>query len=477
MDKTKLRQYWQERKHRIYRHWEYKRLKRIRRKTVPAYTYCKNCGTELKGMYCHRCGQYALDIEQPFWKYFKQYFENMYQFDSKIWVTLRLMFTRPGFLTREFNAGKINSYVHPFRLYMCISVVFFTIFFMMATDTLNRKLFLDYAPDMSSQLVDTLNSGRLRPDTTVLAYHGEDLKTLLSMYEIQNVDSLVQCTSLWGGAGTTYGSLYRLTLPTLLLDSLMQQMPVADSDVEALRWAFNQPNDELEDVRDDIRDERRDLNLEARKGTKLTAADSMKLKALLQTEQGLLQGRKKALAWLQADSVRGEKLMVYGWKQIRQDEQQEVAKLRMSDFSNSLMGRFAKWTPFYMMFLLPLFAAMLRMFFRRENMVYMKHFAHAVHLNTVLLFLIAVPMLIGAEYYAMEGAFVNHTLGRVMAWWFVADAVIMPIYTIVSMRVVYGEGWLKTIVKGLLFVGLFSFISLAIALALTVWAVYAEGYA
>lgn len=67
---------------------EYRRLKRVRRKRTPAYTYCKNCGKKLKGMYCSQCGQYALDIEQPFWKYLQQYFENVYQFDSKVWLTL-----------------------------------------------------------------------------------------------------------------------------------------------------------------------------------------------------------------------------------------------------------------------------------------------------------------------------------------------------------------------------------------------------
>lgn len=109
---------------RIRRNIEAMRLRRIRRHTRPGYTHCMNCGTRLKGMYCHQCGQYALDIHQPIWKYIRQYFENVYQFDGKIWMTLRLMFTRPGFLTNEFNDGKINSYVHPFRLYMCISVVF-----------------------------------------------------------------------------------------------------------------------------------------------------------------------------------------------------------------------------------------------------------------------------------------------------------------------------------------------------------------
>lgn len=116
------------------RRLEYERVRRIRRKSVPAYTHCKNCGERLVGMYCHRCGQYALDIEQPFWKYVKQYFENVYQFDSKVWQTLWLLVRRPGFLTQEFNAGRINSYVHPLRLFMFLSVLFFTFVFFCVPD-------------------------------------------------------------------------------------------------------------------------------------------------------------------------------------------------------------------------------------------------------------------------------------------------------------------------------------------------------
>lgn len=125
------------RKRLILRQIELKRLKRVRRKTVPAYTHCKNCGTELKGMYCHRCGQYALDVEQPFWKYITQYFENAYSFDNKIWITLWMLFRRPGFLTTEFNAGKIVSYVHPMKLLMFISLLFFLFFFSIAGEWLH----------------------------------------------------------------------------------------------------------------------------------------------------------------------------------------------------------------------------------------------------------------------------------------------------------------------------------------------------
>lgn len=151
------------RKRLVMRELELKRLKRIRKKTRPAYTYCKNCGTELKGMYCHKCGQYALDVEQPFWKYIKQYFENVYQFDSKVWSTLWLLFRRPGFLTNEFNAGKIASYVHPLRLLMFITVLFFLFVFLKignAVDSIEDKdieTFAEKLSGSSSEEFATLN--------------------------------------------------------------------------------------------------------------------------------------------------------------------------------------------------------------------------------------------------------------------------------------------------------------------------------
>ena len=46
----------QKHKERIIRQIEYRRLKRVRRKKTPQYTYCKNCRKKLKGMYCSQCG-------------------------------------------------------------------------------------------------------------------------------------------------------------------------------------------------------------------------------------------------------------------------------------------------------------------------------------------------------------------------------------------------------------------------------------
>lgn len=117
-------------KHRTLRYMELKRLKRIRKHNIPQYSHCKNCGEKLHGIYCSRCGQYALDINQNAGKYIKQFFENTYQLDGKIVQTVRSLALRPGFLTNEFIAGKINSYVHPMKLFMFLSVIFFSFILM-----------------------------------------------------------------------------------------------------------------------------------------------------------------------------------------------------------------------------------------------------------------------------------------------------------------------------------------------------------
>lgn len=114
------------RRERIARYIELKRLSRIRKYSIPKYVHCKNCGETLKGMYCHKCGQYALDVNQSFWKYINNFLENAYQLDGRVLQTLRFLFTRPGFLSNEYVLGRVNSYVHPLKLYMFVSIVFFS---------------------------------------------------------------------------------------------------------------------------------------------------------------------------------------------------------------------------------------------------------------------------------------------------------------------------------------------------------------
>lgn len=107
---------------------ERKRIERTIRNSQIPYTHCKNCGTELQGVYCHKCGQYARDLKQSFGNYVMEYLSNTYNLDGRIIQTIWLLFRKPGFLTKEFLQGKINSYVHPLKLNMFLLFVVMAVF-------------------------------------------------------------------------------------------------------------------------------------------------------------------------------------------------------------------------------------------------------------------------------------------------------------------------------------------------------------
>ena len=48
-----------------------------------------------------------------------------FEADSRLWATLRALFTRPGHLSAEFSRNRRASYLPPFRLYLFSSIVFF----------------------------------------------------------------------------------------------------------------------------------------------------------------------------------------------------------------------------------------------------------------------------------------------------------------------------------------------------------------
>ena len=107
---------------------ERKRIERQIKESQIPYSHCKNCGTELQGVYCHNCGQYAKDLKQSFGCYIMEYLSNTYNLDGRIFQTIWLLFRKPGFLTKEFLQGKINSYVHPLKLNMFLLLVVMMVF-------------------------------------------------------------------------------------------------------------------------------------------------------------------------------------------------------------------------------------------------------------------------------------------------------------------------------------------------------------
>jgi Protein of unknown function (DUF3667) len=90
---------------------------------------CLNCGFTVEERYCSRCGQENLEPKESVEHLIQHFFEDITHFDGKFFVTVKDLIVRPGFLTREYVAGRRMTYLNPIRMYIFISAVFFVVLF------------------------------------------------------------------------------------------------------------------------------------------------------------------------------------------------------------------------------------------------------------------------------------------------------------------------------------------------------------
>jgi hypothetical protein len=92
------------------------------------FTQCPNCAYNFEEVnnYCPNCGQENHDLNVPFKHLIWEFLEGTMHFDTKVWRTLKYLMTKPGLVTEKFIIGQRASYVPPFRLYVFISILFFT---------------------------------------------------------------------------------------------------------------------------------------------------------------------------------------------------------------------------------------------------------------------------------------------------------------------------------------------------------------
>jgi hypothetical protein len=90
---------------------------------------CLNCGTIVAGRYCQQCGQENVEVKESFFHLLVHFIEDLTHFDGKLWKTLKLLLFKPGSLTKYYMEGKRATYLHPIRMYLFVSAIFFLVVF------------------------------------------------------------------------------------------------------------------------------------------------------------------------------------------------------------------------------------------------------------------------------------------------------------------------------------------------------------
>lgn len=120
-----------------------------------------NCNAHVYGKFCHICGQENIEPAESAWHLVTHFFNDITHFDGKFFSTLKLLITKPGFLSAEYKRGRRASYLNPVRMYVFTSFIFFIIFFWL------------YSPEQkgfSSTVISGLSQSQIdRMDSTEFA--------------------------------------------------------------------------------------------------------------------------------------------------------------------------------------------------------------------------------------------------------------------------------------------------------------------
>ena len=89
--------------------------------------HCPNCGHAVAAAFCPACGQ-ETNLRLPTLREFLREAAGRYvALDGRFWRTVVALASRPGWLTREYFAGRRRRYIRPARLYLLSTLLFFAV--------------------------------------------------------------------------------------------------------------------------------------------------------------------------------------------------------------------------------------------------------------------------------------------------------------------------------------------------------------
>ncbi|MFA0963237.1 DUF3667 domain-containing protein [Roseivirga sp. BDSF3-8] len=297
-----------------------------RRKT----SHCLNCGLDLDRStnFCPRCGQENTDNNVSFSTLARDFISNYFSLDGRFGRSVLPFLFNPGKLTREFISGRRKTYMHPVRLYLVLSLIFFTVVAFYAQSQVDgdfKALDANYAEPAEGELSYSVD--------------GEDGTKKRRLQLKDKNDSLLMAEELVLPANVE-NQLARL-------DSLMYRDTVASIDSVADSTKRKSRTFVLNGQETGL-----DVILELMNNKNLTEAEIL-------DSAGAKQGTTEY--WLGKQAIR-----------LNRAEGKQVLAAIMKNL------------PIMMFILMPVFALMLKVLYMRRDNLYIHHLVHAIHIHSFL---------------------------------------------------------------------------------------------
>lgn len=120
-------------------------------------TGCLACAAPTVGQFCANCGQKHDDMRRSIFLLGRDFVEDTFSFDGRMWRTLGLLAVSPGAVPKDYAHGKRSRFTPPVRLFLVISFLFFlTVSF---TNTLFIGVDVTFKDDPESNVTATVKMG------------------------------------------------------------------------------------------------------------------------------------------------------------------------------------------------------------------------------------------------------------------------------------------------------------------------------
>jgi hypothetical protein len=352
---------------------------------------CANCTAELKGEFCHDCGQSIQSVIRPVSHMLEDAGDLFFHLDERIIHTLPPLYLKPGYLTLEYFSGRRVRYIAPFRLMFVFGLL--ALFFLH------------------------------------LALNGTNIGTGKGEKDIARDNVAAYAAAKTPDAVRTLYTDQKNELHQMLADPATRglgRMGVAMT-ADVMRGAANARLAELkaEPLPADLVEVQGDDDRENSWGTWVKGESHVDIAWLPAMANHRLD---QALDQFKANAIKFE---------AGGDQRKEAVRRIIEGFFGVL--------PQTMFFMIPVFALVLKLFYAFRRRLYMEHIIVALHSHAFIFISLMGLTLLGFARAAIQphvnlAASAIGVIQTLMWVW-------IPVYLLIMQKRIYRQGWVMTIVK------------------------------
>ena len=358
---------------------------------------CENCGAPLMGEHCFSCGQPTKGLVRHFSSILGDFFDTVFNIDSRVLRTLGPLLARPGWLTLEYFAGRRVRYVTPMRLFLFLSLLaFFAIHARIevgdGTVTVGPQ----------GEMV-TARSSSIEEATTVAAVEAARAEAF------RELDQSI--ANLRGVAGAAAGVTAMEKAKETIAESAAARIAwIRAADAARAKGAPAPPEPANASKRGSVK-----FPVTGKPWDPVSNPIAI---GWLPAGVNASLNRRLAHAREELDGGRGERTLVEALFNV---------------------------LPQTLIVLMPIFALMLKAAYVFKRRLYMEHLIVALHSHSFIALALTLVMLFSwlQEWLGASSGFLQNLFG----WCIGLTSAWIPVYLLLMQKRVYGQGWPMTLVK------------------------------